>query len=552
MCYRMRDVANADNFTEAMGYETFLNNQKRPMLYVRGFLPSSINYIAGIITNEITKSLLALEITLSSRVLEFNALTLDTQMHYVLQKPDCPVCFKKKAWLRTHLSLAELKADKKPASDIHACKPQLVSRNTGIIKHFELVTKSPGEPAIPYTFGVTLSNHRFYTKESGDNETCSGKGTSLKDAEISALGEGVERYSGACFRKEEIHYAAYQELQGPKFHPEKLVLYAPEQYRHVECSPFDTNASMGWSKAYSLVNSCSVEVPSIAVFMNYQTGSPAEYICSVSSNGLAAGATLLNAILSAALEVIERDAFLITWYNELTCQKIDALTHPQKDVVDYCRSYMRRGVEMQLYRQPTDFPVHVFMGVGYQPSGSKGPCMVVGLGADFDPVKAARGALLEIGQVRPALKLRLKLPETQKRMAELLACPSDVKTLEDHSLLYASPDSAHAFAFLFQRPAEPFTWESSPTSSKEQLHTLVEFLKNKQSDLVYYNLTPPDMEKLGLYTARVLIPDMQPIHFGEKNIRLGGSRLYRLPRELGLKSTVTLPGELNKNPHPLA
>jgi ribosomal protein S12 methylthiotransferase accessory factor len=55
-----------------------------------------------------------------------------------------------------------------------------------------------------------------------------------------------------------------------------------------------------------------------------------------------------------------------------------------------------------------------------------------------------------------------------------------------------------------------------------------------------------------LFTVRVIIPDMQPIHFGHENIRLGGKRLYELPQRLGLKSSVTTPAELNENPHPLA
>jgi ribosomal protein S12 methylthiotransferase accessory factor len=551
MCYRMRDIACAENFTEAMSYETYLNNQKQPMLHARGFLPSSLNFMGGIIVNEIIKLLLALEATLSSRVLEFNTLTLEMQKHYVLQKPDCPVCAKKKEWTRTHPSLDALKEDEQPASNIYQYKEVLVSSKTGIIKHFELVPKSPSEPLLPYTFGVTLSNHRFLTKEHGDNETCSGKGTNLRDATISALGEGVERYSGACFRKDEIHFATYNQIQKTKLHPQKLVLYAPEQYTNLEFAPFDANTSMGWSTAYSLVNESTIEVPSLAVFMNYPTSSPAEYICAVSSSGLAAGSTLLNAILSAALEAIERDAFLITWYNALPCQRVNPLTHPQTDIVDYCKSYMRRGVEMLLYHLPTDFPVHVFMGVGYQSAGD-GPSMVVGLGADFDPVKAARSALLEIGQVRPALKQRLRSRETQKRLAELLANPSDVQTLEDHSLLYASNRSVQAFEFLFQRSTESFQWQSSLRNNKEQLQVLVAFLKQKNSDLIYYNLTPPDMERLGLYTARTIIPDLQPIHFGEKNIRLGGSRLYNLPHELGLKQKPALQTELNKNPHPLA
>lgn len=552
MCYRMRDIACADNFAEAMGYETFLNNQKSPLLYTRGFLPASVNLMAGMLANEIIKVLLAWEATLSSRVLEFNVLSLDLQKHYVLQKPDCPVCYKKKAWERKHPSLSTLKSTAQTGGDIHAHKEKLVSAKTGVIKYFDPVQKSPDEPAIPITFGVTLSNHRFFTKEQGDNETCSGKGTNLRAAEISALGEGVERYSGGCFRKDEVHFCSYDEIGRTKLHPERLVLYTPEQYAGLPFARFDAKATMGWSTAYSLVRDSGTEVPSLAVFMNYPVAAPEERICDVSSNGLAAGPTLLQAVLAAALEVIERDAFLIAWYNELPCERIDPLTHPQKEIVDYCRSYGRRGVELQLYRLPTDFPVHVFMGVGYQAGEKDGPALVVGLGASFDAATAAGGALLEIGQVRPALKQRLKTPETQQRMQELLANPSLVNSLDDHSLLYAGNRSVHAFDFLFSRPTVAFDWQRNHQSDSERLQTLVDFLARQQSDFIYYNLTPPDMEQLGLYTARVIIPDMQPIHFGEKNIRLGGSRLYHLPVRLGLRNGARRPDEVNKNPHPLA
>ncbi len=551
MCYRMRDIACADNYSETMSYETFINKQKKPELYLRGFLPSSVNFIAGIIANEILKLLLNLETTLASRMMEFNSLNLDTQKHYVLQKPDCPVCLKKKDWIRTHLSLEELIGNG-TESNIHSYKEILISSKTGIIKRFDLVPKDPTEPLIPHIFGVTLSNHRFLSKDHGENESCSGKGISIHNAEISALGEAVERYSGACFRKEEIHYSTYNEISTLKFDPKKLVLFSAEQHKNIEFAPFDEDTSIGWSTGWSLVNNCAIEVPAISVFMNYSTQSPAEYICPISSNGLAAGATLLNAILSAALEVVERDAFIISWYNQLPCQRIDPLTHPQREIVDYCKTYNRRGVELQLYHLPTDFPVHVFMGIGYQLSGDDGPCMVVGLGADFDPAVAARGALLEIGQIRPALKQRLRDPKMQKRLSELLADPSLVAVLDDHDLLYASRKSVHAFDFLFKQPLTPFEWYSSPKNSKEGLQALIEFLAKKQSDLIYYNLTPPEMKKLGLYTARVIIPDMQPIHFGEKNIRLNGPRLYNLPHELGLRGAPTLPHKLNKNPHPLA
>src|SRR5699024_12492702 len=43
----------------------------------------------------------------------------------------------------------------------------------------------------------------------------------------------------------------------------------------------------------------------------------------VTSNGLACGITYKEAALSGLFETIERDAFMLTWYNKLSLPKID-------------------------------------------------------------------------------------------------------------------------------------------------------------------------------------------------------------------------------------
>jgi ribosomal protein S12 methylthiotransferase accessory factor len=70
--------------------------------------------------------------------------------------------------------------------------------------------------------------------------------------------------------------------------------------------------------------------------------------------------------------------------------------------------------------------------------------------------------------------------------------------------------------------------------------------------LLYVNLTPPDMARLGLYTARAILPTFQPIDFGWKERRLGGSRVYQVPAALGLRDRPVRWDELNHDPHPLA
>jgi ribosomal protein S12 methylthiotransferase accessory factor len=181
------------------------------------------------------------------------------------------------------------------------------------------------------------------------------------------------------------------------------------------------------------------------------------------------------------------------------------------------------------------------------------PAVVVGLGADLTASRAARKAMLEIGQVRPTLRRRMRTPETRQRMEELVADPHRVTTLDDHDLLYASPKALRALDFLLERPVEPFDWDApSPDSPADKLQRLVDHCRAEGWDIIYYNLTPPDMRAFGLHTVRAILPGFQPIHFGWKEPRLAGDRLYDLPRRLGYAPARTTPEQLNDNPHPLA
>jgi len=50
----------------------------------------------------------------------------------------------------------------------------------------------------------------------------------------------------------------------------------------------------------------------------------------------------------------------------------------------------------------------------------------------------------------------------------------------------------------------------------------------------------------------VIVPGLQPVHFGDGQERLGGERLYNLPHQLGLADHARTEKDLNPCPHPLA
>jgi len=551
MCYKMRTLSNADDFEIAMATEKHLNKGTQPQMSSKAFLHSAINYNSSILTTEILKYVFEIgPPALASRVTEFNLLDLATTTHHVLEVPECRIC--KKKMDRHHSNIHDLKHESNYKSDISQYQQLLKSDKTGIINHFGHYQKDISEPVKPYIFRADLSNHRFLKKKDVGDNTCSGKGFIEEKAKVSALGEAVERYSGACYNKNEIILSSYDQLDANKLNPEQLVLFSQHQYEKLPYKPYSHNSIMGWVNAYSLKDDRPIYVPAVSVFMNYEMQTEDEYIFQITSNGLAAGSTLLGAILSAALEVIERDAFIVAWHNKFPCKKIDPLSIPgDNELSEFINAYKRRGVQLYLFELPTDFPCHAFMALGIQENGD-GPYAVTGLGADFDPIVAARSALMEVGQVRPALKKRLRQQDTLDKLQKLLADPSMVKELNDHDLLFATKDTSSVLNFLLKSEIETFSWYNSSLHDAEKLDLLIDHVRKINSDLIYYDLTPLDMKKLGLYTCRAIIPHMQPIHFGYENIRLGGTRLYEQSVHLGFSEKVRSLSEIDLYPHPLA
>ena len=559
MCYRMRRVACEENYDEAMAHERFLNQVNQPSLSSRATAPFLSAHVASLLACEIVKLVgLTLPATLAGRVMEFDALTLESRFHAVLRQPDCPVCGPEKKKIRKNPILIDLRAAEQssPSGDLRILESSLVSPRTGVVRRFEPFAKDPVEPAVPYIVRADVGNHLFISNIEDDANICSGKGLTLADARVSALGEAVERYSGAVHSAEEVHYARRSELEPVSLDPRELALYHSSQYPDLEYAPYENNR-LGWVASRSLVSGEEVLVPALSVFMNYHAHANEEFLFPITSNGLATGRTLLEAVWNAANEVIERDAFMIAWLNRLPAQRFSARAHPDASIAELAESYLRRGVEIRLYRLPTDHECEVFAGVALEATGRGGPAVVIGLGADPDPVLASRKAALEVCQVRPALRRRLRNPKTQIRLRELLDDPHLVATIDDHDLLYASHDSLPRLGFWLEADEQPFAWTfRSAESTAQKLENLTAWLKAQSPagshDLLYVNLTPPDMAELGLYTARAILPGFQPIDFGWKERRLGGRRIYSQPFKLGLRPEHSSLDNLNHDPHPLA
>jgi ribosomal protein S12 methylthiotransferase accessory factor len=126
-----------------------------------------------------------------------------------------------------------------------------------------------------------------------------GKGFTAEEAEVSAIMEGVERFSAERGGHVTI-FGAMADLAGelPLVDPRRLILPGVRQYHQGE--------RLEWVAGTSLFRRGEVLLPAESVFHPYERENQ---LFRTNTNGLAAGNAIEEAVFHALMEVIERDAW---------------------------------------------------------------------------------------------------------------------------------------------------------------------------------------------------------------------------------------------------
>src|SRR5262249_38231856 len=110
-------------------------------------------------------------------------------------------------------------------------------------------------------------------------------------------------------------------------------LYSEQQLKQPDFpyQGFDEDAVTTWVWGHSFRHSKPVLVPQTYAY--YQHKDPDEpqwaYEC---SNGCALGGSVEEAVLHGLLEVVERDAFLMSWYGRMPLPQLDLSSVPDPEV----------------------------------------------------------------------------------------------------------------------------------------------------------------------------------------------------------------------------
>ena len=449
-------------------------------------------------------------------------------LHGIVPLPWCPVCggaaeLRQASFLRV-VSASVVPDELAGLADVRG----------GIVRHVALFDSARADaPLLP----VCASAHVGPYQHGEPAYTGEGKGATPEAAVLSAIGEGLERYSASLWEPAQLTRASPRALGDGAFDPRWLVLYDAAQYRAPDFpfAPLDPDLSIDWVEGQWLDTTESVQLPALATYMNFPA-EPEERFAQVTSNGLAAGSTFQDAALRALYELIERDAFMLYWLARrpglpLDPAGCDPATKRALSELD------RFGVRTELYVLDvgTEHPCVVCLGLG---DGRSWPGATIGLAADAEIDCALQRAVLEHGHFGAYMK-RL-MGEDDRRP---ISSADQVASVLDHGLYYISPTAVSALAPLRSSAEPPVTMVAlrSHYAHQRTLEACVRCLGQIGVRSAAVDVTSPDVALAPIRVVRAFGTYMQPIHFGSANRRLANPRLDAM-----------LTGLPEVEPHPIA
>ena len=387
----------------------------------------------------------------------------------------------------------------------------------------------------------------------------SGHAETYAKSELVGLLEGLERHAGQFPRHRDVAViAAAAELAGDYLNPQTYPEY-PEAFYEAHGGKFAKwrqDLVCRWVWGYSLGSEQPLLVPEQLVYYldRNNTGKTFVQEC---SNGCAAGSTIEEAILHGLLELVERDAFLLTWYGGLVPREIDMASIESPLTKAMCARVELLGYDLRCFDIRVDTRIPVIAGVAVRRDGGLGS-LCFAAGSSLDPDRAVQAAICEVASYVPSLEARLRAQESLVRT--MVSDFSRLRELEHHALLYALPEMRGRADFILNQEtkfdlrelfAMPGRKRGTSPDLKEDVLAVVEEIVRVGSDVVVVDQTPPEQDVIGIHTVCTLAPSLLPIDFGwDRQRALQSKRLRFAPVKTGLRAEPLSDEEVNWAPHP--
>lgn len=420
-----------------------------------------------------------------------------------------------------------------PFGRLDLAEPLQIARllkDHGVIKSYGPITYLPDE--LPMKGWFAICNDATSHNTGGitwENET---------NALYAALAEGLERYiwmtqSDYFINPTRATVRGIAKV-GSYIAPGDFVGFTDEQRALHPERQLHPDAEYLWVRGTSVVDGSHVYVPAQTVTgirLKDLPGAEKEpMIRQQNTNGLATWPTRNGALLAGALEVIEREAYMMMWFNQLTLPRISlgqlcAQSPSLERAVAKCERYQFKTHVIQL---PTDAPAHAVAVVMEDVTGSA-PRFTVGLKAHTSLPHAVEKAMTEALRAYCAHRLWTKKGNTWDT-----STPVEKVGHYDRVRYWGVPENAKHLEFMIRGPEispEHKPWDDD--TMEEHLQRIVRWCKEKDFDFISVPLTSSAKNPTDFHIETVVIPQLQPTYLNEWSQQFGGTRWHDVPKALG-------------------
>lgn len=454
------------------------------------------------------------------------ALRVGTEVtrHRVVPTPSCRVCGGARRSRRRSPDMPLDGPVANSADEVVAALAGWVDPVTGIVTDLLVEAPDDDDPGgLPFV--VTTAPPHVVDDDGQRHATPVGwgKGWTPGGAVLSAVAEALERHAPSLPNPAQVTWARSADLDGEVLDPRDLHLPSGERGAVRSWPEFDPDLVHPWTRGSWLHADGAVWLPAVVALLALEVR-PHQLICQGTSNGLAAGAGHADAAVRAILELVERDALLATWLTRGPVHpvRLDPGREPAASAVLGRLTTMGARTELLLMTHGVAGATVLAVARG---DGHSWPGATIGMATDLDPTRAARAAVLELGQTGPHLRRMMR-----RRALRPPSSPEKVREMLDHAAWFFRADRARDFDHLPRvdaasralPPAEPVQ------PPEERLERVTDLLGAATVSVAIVDVTSADLATGPFRVVRAVSPHLQSLWFGHGNERPTVPRIRRL------------------------
>ncbi len=425
----------------------------------------------------------------------------------------------------------------------------LVDDYVGIIHHVMELPNEAGSPNFFHFYAQACDTRAFCRQK--NSADAGGSSIDRGNAVAKAIGEAVERYCSAIYNRDDFPLSCFESASFPCVPPEEFAFYTREQcnQKSFPYVPFNNSTLVRWTEALNAGTGKICYVPAAAVFVPYYYDKErGEFpILQPISTGLACHVGPSQAAVSAICEVLERDAFTITWQARLSRPQIilETLSDANRDLVERFECI---GARVTLLNLAMDHGVPVILSV-LSHEAPDAPALVFAASSHLDPEVAVRKSLEELAhgyRFCRALKNARPTFVPTRNFANVI-------NRDAHVGLYCDHANVRLADFIFACGHRIGFHDIDNLSTGDPIRDLavaVNRVAGTNHQVLLTDVTTDDVHELGLSVIRAIIPGYHPLCIHHRFRALGGSRLWEIPQKLGYRGILREAGD-NPAPHPV-